>query len=160
MCTMHQYMNLCPPGCLCLFHLPMHSLMETWVPLYVSVCLCPSHLISVPPPCLDCVHVHQYMIFMSTLLPKLAQPPMDSYMESLGCAYAYYFLCTSQLTSCLWSHTLFRMCTWINTWIYVNLTGHICSNSCMYSFMETLGTPVWQCVCGQVTLHFCCWHHV
>ena len=30
-------MNLCPPGCLCLCPLPMHSLMESWVPLYGSV---------------------------------------------------------------------------------------------------------------------------
>ena len=41
---------------------PMHSLMETWAPC-MAVCLCPSHLISVATPCLECVHasVHVYM---------------------------------------------------------------------------------------------------
>ena len=49
----------------------------------MAVCLCPSHLISVATPCLECVHgsVHE---FMSTLHPTSGPPPMDSYMESLG----------------------------------------------------------------------------
>ena len=47
----------------------------------MAVCLCPSHLISVATPCLECVHasVHE---FMSTLHPMSGPPPMDSYMES------------------------------------------------------------------------------
>ena len=46
----------------------------------MAVCLCPSHLISVATPCLECVHasVHE---FMSTLHPMSGPPPMDSYME-------------------------------------------------------------------------------
>ena len=36
---MHQYMNLCPPDCPCLLPPPMHSFMETWVPLCVTVCV-------------------------------------------------------------------------------------------------------------------------
>ena len=47
----------------------------------MAVCLCPSHLISVATPCLECVHasVHE---FMSSLHPMSGPPPMDSYMES------------------------------------------------------------------------------
>ena len=76
--SVHEFMSiwllLSGPPC-------MHSLMETWVPC-VAVCLCHSHVISVPTPCLECVCVSVH-IFMSTLLPILAQPPMDIYMESL-----------------------------------------------------------------------------
>ena len=99
---------------------PMHSLMETGCPC-MAVCLCPSHLISVATPCLECVHasVHE---FISTLHPKSGPPPMDSSMES------WVPLC---VTSCmshsiwLWSHTLFRMCTCISTWIYVHLAIYV-----------------------------------
>ena len=47
----------------------------------MAVCLCPSHLISVATPYLECVHasVHE---FISTLLSMSGPPPMDSYMES------------------------------------------------------------------------------
>ena len=53
---------------------PMHGLMETWVPLYGSACLCASHVISVATPCLECVHasVHEFMstwLLMSGPLP-------------------------------------------------------------------------------------------
>ena len=60
--------------------LPMHCLMETWVPLCGSVFVSQSshfccHTL------LRCVHgsVHE---FMSTLHPMSCPPPMDSYMES------------------------------------------------------------------------------
>ena len=101
---------------------PMHSLMEPWHPCLV-VCLCPSHLISVATPCLECVHasVHE---FMSTLHSMSGPHPMDSYMESwvplcvTACvSQSPYFCC----------YTLFRMCTWISTWIYVYLTPHVWS---------------------------------
>ena len=110
---MHQYMNLCPPGCLCLVH-PL--CIVWWKPgcPCMAVCLCHSHLISVPPPCLDCVCASVH-IFMSTFLPKWAQPPMDSYKES----WVPVLITFCVQLPCLWSHTLFRMCTWINTWIYV-----------------------------------------
>ena len=58
----------------------MHSLMETWVPLYSSVFVS-SHIISVPTHCLEYVHASVH-IFMATSLLMLAHPPMDSYMES------------------------------------------------------------------------------
>ena len=41
---------------------PMHSLMETWMPLY-AVCLCPSDPACVPTSCLEYFHapVHEFM---------------------------------------------------------------------------------------------------
>ena len=50
--SVHEFMSTwlfmsCP--------LPMHSFMETGCPC-MAVCLCPSHLISVATPCLECVH--------------------------------------------------------------------------------------------------------
>ena len=73
-------MNLCPPGCLCVVH-PL--CIVWWKPgcPCKSVCLHPSHLISVATPCLECVHasVHE---FMSTLHSMSGAPYMDSYMES------------------------------------------------------------------------------
>ena len=135
---MHQYMNLCtctpsvhvnvhifvPPGslCLCLVH-PL--CIVWWKPgcPCMAVCLCPSHLISVATPCLECVHasVHE---FMSTLHPMSGPPPMDSYMESWVplCVTA----CVSQ-SPYFCSYTLFRMCTCISTWIYVHLAAYVWS---------------------------------
>ena len=58
------------------------SMQSWWKPecLYMAVCLCPSHLISVATPCLECVYesVHE---FMSTLHPMSCPPPMKRYME-------------------------------------------------------------------------------
>ena len=119
---MHQYMNLCPPGCLCLVH-PL--CIVWWKPgcPSMAVYLCPSHLISVATPCLECVHalVHE---FISNLHPTSGPPPMDSYMES------WVALCVTLSVSqspWLWSHTLFRMCTCISTWIYVYLAAYVWS---------------------------------
>ena len=101
---------------------PMYSLMETWCSC-MAVCLCPSHLISVATPCLECVHasVHE---FMSTLHPMSGPPPIDSYMKSSVplCVTA----CVSH-SPWLWYHTLFRMCTCISTWIYVDLAAYVWS---------------------------------
>ena len=135
---MHQYMNLCPPGCLCL----VHSLCIVWwkpgCPC-MAVCLCPSHLISVATPCLECVHasVHE---FMSTLQPTSGPPPMDGYMESWVplCVTA----CVSQ-SPYFCSYTLFRMCTCISTWIYVYVTPHVWSTP--YGNLHgKLGAPVYH----------------
>ena len=60
--------------------IPMHSLMKTWLPC-MAQCMFPSHLISVPIPCLECVHTSVH-VFMSTQLPMLAQPPIHCYMET------------------------------------------------------------------------------
>ena len=124
--------------CLECVHASVHEFMSTWLLMsgpppmlcltepgcpFMTVCLCPSHLISVATPCLECVHasVHE---FMSTLHPMSGPPPMDSYMES------WVPLCITLSVShspLLWSHTLFRMCTCISTWIYVYLTLHVWS---------------------------------
>ena len=78
----------------------------------MAVCLCPSHLISVATPCLECVHasVHE---FMSTLHPMSGPPPMDSYMESW--VPLCVTLSVSQSPYICGSYTLFRMCTCIST---------------------------------------------
>ena len=90
--------------------IPMHSLMETWVPC-MAQCMFPSNLISVPTPCLECVHASVH-IFMSTQLPMLVQPPMHCYMET------WIPLCGSVCVSQSpyhWSHTLIKMYTCIST---------------------------------------------
>ena len=103
---------------------PLHSLMETSCPC-MAVCLYPSHPISVATHCLECVHASGH-IFMSTLLLMLAQPPMDSYIE--GWVPLCFTVCVS-LSPCLWSDTLFRMCTCISTCNYVHLTDQVWSRS-------------------------------
>ena len=120
--SVHEFMStwllMCGP-------LPMHSLMEPWHP-FMAVWLCPSHLISVGTPCLECVHasVHE---FMSTLHSMSGPLPMDSYMESwvplcvTACvSQSPYFCC----------YTLFRMCTCISTWIYVHLVAYVLCTPC------------------------------
>ena len=139
---------LCMPVCLCPSHLicvatpclehvhaSVHAFMSTWLHVCSSpvctvwwklwypcmaVCLCPSHLISVPIPCLECVHalVHE---FMSTWPPISAPPCMHSLMEI--CVPLYISVFVSQSPH-FCSHTLFRTCTCISTWIYVHLTPH------------------------------------
>ena len=166
-------MNLCPPGCLCLVH-PL--CIVWWKPgcPCMAVCLCPSHLISVATPCLECVHasVHEFMStlhamsgppprivtwkvgcpcvslnvcpshlifvptpclecvhasvheFMSTWLLMSGPPPMHSLMETWVPLYGSVFVSQSSHFCC---RTLFRMCTCISTWIYVYLTPHVWS---------------------------------
>ena len=119
---MHQYMYACPPDSQ--YHLKALCIV-VWKHKYscMALCLCPSHLISVPIPCLECVHASGH-VFMSTQLPMLAQPPMDSYMET------WVPLCDTVSVSqshCFWSHTLVRMCTCISTCIQVHLTPEVCS---------------------------------
>ena len=120
----------------------MDSLMETWCPC-MAVCLCPSHLISVATPCLECVHASVH-VYMSTQLPMLAQHPMDSYMET------WLPLCDSESVSqspCFWSDTLVRMCDMHQ---YMNLclpyTPHL---------VHPLWIVTWKLGCPCVLLHFC-----
>ena len=133
---------------------PIDSFMEICVPL----CVCPSHPTCGPTLWLECVHasVHEFMstwlpmsgtalmhslmsswvplygsvfvsqVFMSTLLPILAQPPMDSYIESW--VPLHVTVCVSK-SACVWSNTLFRMCTCISTCNYVHLTAQVWSRS-------------------------------
>ena len=82
----------------------------------MEVCLCPSHLISVPTPCFQCVHasVHEYVHLTPyvCLLPMSAPSPMHSLMES--CVPLCVTVCLFQ-SPCLWSHNLFRVCTHISS---------------------------------------------
>ena len=77
----------------------------------MAVCLCPSHLISVATPCLECVHasVHE---FMSTLPSMSGPPPMDIYTESLVPLCVTLSVIHSLW---LWFHILYRLCTCIST---------------------------------------------
>ena len=140
----HLYMNLCPPGCLCVVQFLCIVWWKSGCPC-MAVCLCPSHLISDLTPCLECVHasVHE---FMSTLHPMSGPPSMDSYMEKWVplCVTA----CVSQ-SPYFCSYTLYRMCTSISTWIYVHLAAYVWSNPYTY-FDGNLGAPVWQYVCVAV----------
>ena len=109
----------------------------------MAVCLCPSHLISVATPCLECVHASVH-VYMSTQLPMLAQHPMDSYMET------WLPLCDSERVSrspCFWSDTLVRMCDMHQ---YMNLclpyTPHL---------VHPLWIVTWKLGCPCVLLHLC-----
>ena len=61
----------------------------------MAVCLCPSHLISVATPCLECVHasVHE---FMSTLHPCLVHP-LWIVTWKVGCPCVSLHVCPSHL---------------------------------------------------------------
>ena len=95
---MHQYINLCPPYSPGLLH-PICIVSLSLRCPYVSLCACPSCLMSVPTPCLECVcaAVHE---FMSTWLPMSLPSPMHSFMES--CVPLCVTVCVSQ-SPCLWS---------------------------------------------------------
>ena len=127
-----------PTPCLDWLHASGHEFMSTWLlmsgppPCIVwwkpgcpcmAVCLCPSHLISVATPCLECVwaSVHE---FMSTLHSLSGPPPIDICMGSWVplCVTA----CVSQ-SPYFCSYTLFRLCTCISTWIYVHLAVYVWS---------------------------------
>ena len=103
---------------------PMHSLMETLVPLYGSVFVSQSSHICCHTLFRMCTCIRTWYL-CPPYSSCLAQPPMDSYMES------WVHLC---VTACLCpSHpafgadTLFRMCTSIRTWIYVHLAAYVWS---------------------------------
>ena len=82
-----------------------------------------NHCNSVPKHLLECVCATVH-VCMSTWLPILPQTPMHKYMETWVLLYGTVSVCQS---SPLCSHTLFRMCTCINIWIYFQLTAHVCS---------------------------------
>ena len=121
-------------------HASVQEFMSTWLPssgpaLYIlwcqvgcpcmAVCLCPSHIISDPTPCLECVHVSVHK-FMSTFLSMSGPHPLHTLMSSWVPLYGSVFVSQSQH---FWSHTLFRMCTCIRTYIYVHLTPHVSSTT-------------------------------
>ena len=134
-------MNLWTPDCPCLFH-PLCKIR--WKPgcLCIAVCLCPSHLISVPTPCLECVHASVH-VFVSIGLPMLAKPSMDSYMETWVPLYGN--VCVFQ-SPWFWSLTLIKMCTCITVCIHVHMATHVCFTLFEWLY-ENLSATVWQCVC-------------
>ena len=108
----------------------------------MAVCLYPSHLISVPTHCLECVHASVH-IFMSTLLLMLAQPPMDSYMES------WVHLCVTVFVSqspCLCSHTLLK-CVHASVHEFMSTGLPISGPPPMHSVMETGYSCMAVCLC-------------
>ena len=118
--------------CMECVHAPVHVLMWTWVlnsapsPIHsyfgssVWHCLYCSYLFSVPTPCLECVHASVH-VFMSTWLPMLAPHHLNSYMKTWVALCGIVCLLHSAY---FWSHTFVRMCTCINTCIYIHLTPH------------------------------------
>ena len=91
---------------------PMHSLMETWVPLYGSVFLSQSSHFCCHTLFRMCTCISTWIYVYLTWNSTSGQPPMDSYME------IWVPLCVTLSMShspWLWSHTLFRMCTCIST---------------------------------------------
>ena len=135
-------MNLCLPYTPCLVH-PLW--IVTWKVGWpcVSLHVCPSHLIFVPTPCLECVHawVHE---FMSSWLLMCSPPLMHSLMEAWVPLYGSVFVSHSSHFFC---YTLFRMCTCISTWIYVYLTPHVWSHP--------LWIVTWKVGCPCVSLCLC-----
>ena len=77
---MYQYMYAYSPDSRSVFH-PLW--IVTWKNRCSSIalCLCPSHLISVPTPCLECVHASVHVL-MSTWVPNCSPPFLHSYMET------------------------------------------------------------------------------
>ena len=65
--NMHQYMYLCLPDSLCLFH-PI--ILLTWKDGFL--CVCSSHSTSGPTPWVECLYASVY-IFISISLPLLPQ---------------------------------------------------------------------------------------
>ena len=143
-------MNLCPPGCFCLVHLLCIVWWKPGCPC-MAVCLCPSHLISVATPCLECVHasVHE---FMSTWLLTCGPPPMHSLMETLVPLYGSVFV--SQSISFLLPHPCLECVhpsghEFMSTWLLLS------GPSVMHSLMETW-VPLYGSVFVSQSSHFCC----
>ena len=155
-----------PPPFLECVHASVQEFMSTWLPSSgpalcilwcqvgcpcMAVCLCPSHIISDPTPCLECVHVSVHK-FMSTFLSMSGPHPLHSLMETWVPLYGSVFLSKSSYFCC---HTLFRMCTCTSTGIYVYLTAVIWSST-MHTLMSS-----WVSLYGSVFVsqshHF--WSH-
>ena len=119
---MHQYMYTCPPDLPWCASSHLNSYIETWVPLCDNVYVSQSPACG-PKPWLKCLYVSVH-VFMSTQLPMLAQPPMNSYLETwvIMCVT----VCVSQ-SPCFWCHTYIKVCTCISTWIHVHLAPHVYS---------------------------------
>ena len=130
---------------------PMHSYMETWVPMCDTVCVCCIHPTSGATPWLECVFASVH-VFMSTWLQMSPETTMHSYVETWVPLYGTVFVSQSPHFC---SHALFRKCTCISTCIYVIQSSKFCSTP-LHRYVET-----WIPMCGMVcmfqSVHF--WSH-
>ena len=150
---LHSYMETWVPGCgtVCMFHFWSHILFRmctgisaciyvhptahvsstpyglvTWEPgcICVAVCVCSSHPASGHTPCFRMCTCISTWIYVH-LTANVYCTPMHSLMESWASLSG--IVCLSQSPP-FWPHTLVRMCTCINTWIYVmDCYGSACS---------------------------------
>ena len=102
---MHQYMYTCPPDYPCLLH-PMHSYMETWVPLCGIMCLLQSSYFCFPTLFWMCSYISTWIYVHQTA--HVYSTPMHSLIESWVPTYGSVFVSQSP-DFC--SDNLFRMCT-------------------------------------------------
>ena len=93
---------------------PLHSLMETCVPLYGSVFMFQSSNFSSHTLFRMCTCISTWYFCLPYLLMCSSAFPMHSFMETW--VPLFVTVCVSQ-SPCLCFHTLFRMCTCISTWI-------------------------------------------
>ena len=121
-------MNLCLPYTPCLVHPLWIVTWKVGCPC-VSLHVCPSHLIFVATPCLECVHasVHE---FMSTWLLMSGPPPMHSLMETWVPLYvSHACVCVPVISFCVATPCL------------------ECVHASVHEFMSTLllmsGHPLW-----------------
>ena len=160
-----QLPYFCSPTCLDCVHASAHVFMSTWLPMSApSLCivwwkpgcpcmpmfLCPSHLISIPTHCLECVQASEH-VFMSTWIPMLAQPPMDSYMETWVTLCDSVCVCPSHPAS---GHTPWLECVHASVHEFMSTWLPMSTPSPMHSWMET-----WMPLCGIMCLsqlpYFC-----
>ena len=111
-----------------------------------ELCVCPSHPASGPIPWLKCVHALIH-VFMSTQLPMLAQPPIDSYVETwvLMCVIvciSVTLILVPHLGKNVYMHQYMYLC---------HLIPPVCFTPLAY-LHGNVGSSVWHCVCVQVTL--------
>ena len=172
-----QSSSFCSPPCLECVHTSVHEFMSIWLPMSspplcivwwksgcpcMSVCLCPSHLISVPTTCLDYVHASVH-VFMSIWLPMIAQPTVDSYMETLVPLCASVCVCPSQPASghtpCL-EHVHAFVHEFMSTWLPMSApllckiwfkSGCPCVSVCLCpSHLNSVPPSCFQCVHSSV----------
>ena len=142
-------MNLCLPYTPCVVHTLWIGTWKVGCPC-VSLHVCPSHLISVATPCLECVHasVHD---FMSTWLLMCGLHPMHSLMETGGPCMAVCFY-PSHLISvgtpcfeCVHAPVHEFMSTWLL------MSGPHPMHSLMHTWV-----PLYDSVFVSQSSHFCC----
>ena len=116
----------------------------------MGVSLCPSHLISVATPFLECVHA-SVDEFMSTLHPMSGPPPMNNYMESWGpceslhVSPSHLIFVPTPCLECVHASVHEFMSTWLI----------MCGTAPMHSLMETW-VPLYGSVFVFQSSHFCC----